>query len=369
MRIALLGGYGNAGRAIARLLRTHTAFDLLLLGRDAERAHDEARALRLVEASGSVSWATADARNPARLRELLTGWDVLVVASSTIPETGLAADAALAAGCDWLDLNLSAPAKREALRIRAGRIREAGLCFVTDGGVHPGLPGALVRHAAGRMPLRRAWVAARYDIDWATLRVSSATREEFLDELAASELRLLVGGRWVRGYRYARRFDFGAPLGSATCVPVFLPELLEVRDALPGLEELGFFVAGFGAVADWIVMPVAALGVRVAPKARTALAHFLGWGLSTFGSVGRGSAVVMEAEGSGGERTRLRLFHRDAYILTAAPVVATLRQWVDVRRPGLHTQAGFVDPERLIDDVAGLGVAVDEGAVSGHPSG
>jgi hypothetical protein len=358
MRVALLGGYGNAGRAVATLLRRHAAVDLLLLGRDPERARLAARELRTVDRPGSVDWGVVDAARPRELRTHLAPGDVLVVASSTVPETGALADAALEAGSDWLDLNLSAASKHATLRSRKSRIRDAGLCFVTDAGVHPGVPGALVRHAAAHMPLRRAWVAARFDIDWATLRFSRPTVDEFLDEMANAELRLLVNGLWVRGYRYARRFDFGAPLGAATCVPMHLPELMEVHDAFPDIEDLGFFVAGFGPVADWVVMPMTVLGTRVFPWARTYFADLMAWGLSTFSEGGRGSAVVLRAEGAGGERLAIRLFHEDAYTLTAAPVVATLLRWRDARRPGLHTQAAFVDPGRFLEDIAFLGVTV-----------
>jgi hypothetical protein len=358
MRIALLGGYGNAGRMLAGLLRRHTSCDLLILGRDSRRAQATARGLGLLAGDGSVDWAAVDARRVRHLPALLESWDVLVVASSTVPETGALADAALEAGCDWLDLNTSVATKRDALKCRLPRILEKGCCFVTDGGVHPGVPGALVRHAAARMPLRRAWVAARFEVNWSTLRWSAATREEFLDDLAEAELRLLVNGLWVRGHRYARSFDFGDPLGSATCVPMFLPELLEVRDAFPKLEDLGFFVAGFGPVTDWIVMPLATFGAWALPMARRCWADLLGWGLATFGESGKGSAVILQAEGASGQRLAIRLYHPDAYALTAAPAAAALLRWQDTRRPGLHTQAGFVDPALFLDDLQVMEVTV-----------
>lgn len=359
MRIAILGGYGNAGRMLAGMLRRHTSSDLLILGRDAHRAEATARGLGLLAGDGSVDWAATDARDTRDLPSLLASWDVLVVASSTVPETGALADAALAAGCDWLDLNTAAAGKHDTLTRRIPAMTAQGRCFVTDGGVHPGVPGALVRHAAARMPLRRAWVAARFEVDWSALRFSDATREEFLDDLIGAELRLLVDGTWVRGYRYARSFDFGAPLGSAKCVPMFLPELLETRDALPEVEDLGFFVAGFGPVTDYIVMPIAAAGAWALPMTRRCWADFLGWGLATFGESGGGSAMLLQAEGADGERLSLRLYHPDAYVLTAAPVAATLLRWEDTRRPGLHTQASFVDPALFLGDLEAMEITVE----------
>lgn len=361
MRIAILGGYGNAGQAVAGLLRRHSPADLVILGRDVHRAEAAADGLRAMEGAGSVSWAAADARSSHRIRQVLDGCDILVVASSTVLETGALADAVLDAGCDWLDLNLSAAAKHTALRVREPRMRAAERCFVTDAGVHPGLPGALIRYAAARMPLRRARVAASFDVDWAALRFSRATIEEFLDELMAAELRVLRNGLWVRGYRYARTFDFGPPLGEATCVPMYLPELMAIHDGHPDLEDLGFYVAGFGPVADWIVMPFTAVGAHVFPFAREAFADFLGWGLATFAEARGGTAVLLHAEGSGGEAIEVRLFHEDPYVLTAAPVVATLLQWQEGRRPGLHMQAMFVRPGLFLKDLARLGITVASG--------
>ena len=117
-------------------------------------------------------------------------------------------------------------------------------------------------------------------------------------------------------------------------------------------------MAGFGPVADWVVMPLAAFGPRVFPWARGWFADFLAWGLATFAERRKGSAVLLRAEGAGGERVDVRLFHEDAYVLTAAPVAATLLRWRETRRPGLHTQAGFVDPGRFLEDLAEVGLTV-----------
>jgi hypothetical protein len=97
----------------------------------------------------------------------------------------------------------------------------------------------------------------------------------------------------------------------------------------------------------------------VLPLARQCWADFLGWGLATFGESGGGSAVILQAEGSGGERLSLRLYHQDAYALTAAAAAAALLRWEDTRRPGLHTQAGFVDPTLFLDDLERLEVSVE----------
>jgi saccharopine dehydrogenase (NAD+, L-lysine-forming) len=54
------------------------------------------------------------------------------------------------------------------------------------------------------------------------------------------------------------------------------------------------------------------------------------------------------------------VYHADGYVLTAAPMVATLLQVLDgsARNPGLHFQALLAEPERLLADMQRMGVEV-----------
>lgn len=361
MRIAILGGTGNAGRAVARLLLEHSDHDVLIVGRDAARARGAADNLRAMgrpghAPSGSDRVSSAAAATPEALVHALAGQDVLVVVAPVSADAGPWARAALEAGCDWLDLLLSVPAKHAALRAVAAEPPFAGRCLVTDGGVHPGLPGALVRLAAGRMNVRTARVAMRFGVDWGALDFAADTVDEFAQELGHYDPRLYRDGRWVRGWRYARVFDFGPDVGKVGCAPMFMAELEEVQRALPGLRDVEFQVAGFGPLVDWVGMPAALLLQRLG--ADRAASRLLGGALRRFGRGSGPSVVLLEAEGPEGERLDLRLTCGDAYVLTAAPAVAALIQWHQARRPGVHSQALFLDPERLLEDLPGLGVRV-----------
>lgn len=139
---------------------------------------------------------------------------------------------------------------------------------------------------------------------------------------------------------------------------MYMEELGEVQRALPGLRDVGFWVAGFGPLVDWVTMPAAIVLLKLGRWARSPAAWLLAAGLRRFGVTRGGSVVLLEAEGEGGATLRLRLQCADAYVLTAAPAVAAILQWSEARRPGLHTQAGFVDPERFVADLPSLGVAV-----------
>jgi saccharopine dehydrogenase (NAD+, L-lysine-forming) len=86
--------------------------------------------------------------------------------------------------------------------------------------------------------------------------------------------------------------------------------------------------------------------------------------MSRFARPPFGVTLRLDATGMTGglpHQLTVQLSHEDGYEFTAIPVVATLLQWQDgaTRRPGLVHQAHFVDPGRLIRDMARMGVAID----------
>jgi hypothetical protein len=57
------------------------------------------------------------------------------------------------------------------------------------------------------------------------------------------------------------------------------------------------------------------------------------------------------------------LEHKDEYLLTAAPTVACLLQYLDgsIRKPGLWFQANVVEPNRFFEDMARMGLPLKVG--------
>jgi len=167
MRILILGGYGNAGRLIADGLLRETDVELVIAGRRSDRAEAVARELGERHSTQRVSACTVDAADTESLHTALAEVDCLIVASSTTQLTSLVAEAALDVGVDYFDIQISSPAKTAALTSLEPRIMKAGRCFITDGGLEPGVPGALVRYAATQCDrLERASVAALLQVDW-----------------------------------------------------------------------------------------------------------------------------------------------------------------------------------------------------------
>ncbi len=367
-RIVILGGYGNTGQAVARLLLEHSGAELIVAGRDAAKAGRLATELNRACGAERVRGLCADASRGESLRGVLDGARIVVAASSTSAHVAVAAQAALDAGADYMDPQYSAR-KLEVLRSLAPSIEAAGLCFVTDAGFHPGLPAALVRYAAGRLrEIRRARVASVIQINWKELEISPATMEEIALEFAGYQSLHYRDGRWrsMGGFESLRPIwvEFGREFGRRYTMPMFLEEMRPLPLKFPSLVETGFFVGGFNPVVDFVLMPLGMVLVKVAPRRGAMMfGRLMHWGLREFTRPPYGTVLRLDAAGEedGKEVTlAVEVSHADGYLLTAAPMVACLLQMLDgsARVPGLHLQAWLVEPGRFLQDLQTMGVEV-----------
>jgi saccharopine dehydrogenase (NAD+, L-lysine-forming) len=143
-----------------------------------------------------------------------------------------------------------------------------------------------------------------------------------------------------------------------------LDEMDALPEMIPTLRKTGFYIAGFNPVTDWLVTPLVLAGLKIAPeRLLPSMSRLLFWSMGRFARPPFGTMLTLEASGvTGGEPHHLtaRLFHEDGYVFTAVPVVATILQWLDseARKPGLWYQAHIVDPERLVRDIAGMGIEI-----------
>jgi saccharopine dehydrogenase (NAD+, L-lysine-forming) len=260
--------------------------------------------------------------------------------------------------------------KIAALHEREFEVESAGRTVITDGGFHPGVPGALARHAATLVPgLTDAFIGGSFNIDWRSLEFSDASITEFVDELAQMNPSTFFDGRWIRSWSMMREFQFGGDIGRRQCAPWAIEEIRELPKAIPTLRNAGFYVAGFSPAIDYVVMPAAFAALWLAPRQRERIGRAFLWSLRRF--TPRTPWAVLQLEGMGGTPRRVisvRVSHTDGYELTAMPVVACIEQLLDgPRRPGVWTQAAYVDTAAFLRRLESLGVSVQ--VTLGPPEG
>jgi saccharopine dehydrogenase (NAD+, L-lysine-forming) len=115
---------------------------------------------------------------------------------------------------------------------------------------------------------------------------------------------------------------------------------------------------------DYFVFPVIMLGIKVLPeKWCHPLARLFLWGTKFTKPPFLGRVVVDGSTESNGQQKRLWLSveHSDGYDLTAAPVVATLLQYLrgNIRQPGLHMQGHLVETNQFFEDLQRMGLTVN----------
>ena len=363
-KILILGGYGNTGNLIGRLLLQESNVRIVTAGRSLVKAQQHADRLNHEFNTDRVSHLQVDAADRESLQIALKGIDIILVASSTVEYTNNVAKAALEADVDYFDTQMSSRTKLEVLNSLRDSITQNGRCFITDGGYHPGVPAAMARYAANRMDvLEKAVISAAFQLNWKELEVSDSTSAEFIEELSHFMPTAYKDGVWVE-IRMSQlpEFELGELFGKLYCIPMYMEEIQSLPDLMPSLCETGFYIAGFNWVTDYIIMPIAMLMLKLfGDSAKQPMGKFFNWGLRHFSKPPFGAVLQMEAEGQKDNAKRsvhMRLAHEDAYVLTAVPVVACLLQYLngDIRREGLWLQANIVEPIKFFEDIERLGI-------------
>ena len=254
-KFLILGGYGNTGRPIAELLLKETDVELILAGRDKEKAETLAKTLNEAFNVNRVSAMRVDAADSISLKNAFEKVDFVVTASSTIDYVQNVARAALEARIDYLDTQLSTEEKLTALRAMQNEIEQTGCCFITDCGFHPGIPAALVRHAGNYFEnLEDANVGSVIKANWKEYSFSESTMVEMIDEFKHYRPIAYKKGEWKKlGWTDYKVFNFGKDTGKKYCVPMMMEEMSGLPDMFPSLKETGFFVSGFHWVTNYLV--------------------------------------------------------------------------------------------------------------------
>ena len=204
-KILILGGYGLTGRLLARHLLEQTGIIIVLAGRHLGKAEAYAEQLNGEFKDRRVSAIKVDASSGESLCKALVSVNLLLVAAPVTKHANTVIRAVLDSKVDYLDIQLDVK-KTTLLKSLAPEIENAGLCYITEAGFHPGLPSAMVCYAALQLD-----------------RLDSAAIAGYLN------------------------------MGQA------FPQMYAT------LKELGFFMSGTHWIVDWIITPLVLAGLKLAP--------------------------------------------------------------------------------------------------------
>lgn len=366
--ILILGGYGNTGRPLARLLLQESDAQLVLAGRNLEKAQLFANELNRKFTGDRVRVDRADASDLSSLSQAFNGIDCVVMASSTTQFVRQVASAAMKAGIGYLDIQYSSK-KIAYLKSIDTEIKRAGSCFIADGGFHPGLPALMVRFVAQYYDkLVSAIVGSVIKEDWKSLEVEESTISELVELINDYEMAIYKSGKWKRVSIVTTsdyiKMDFGGEFGNQFCAPMMLEEMRDLPELFPSLQETSFNVGSFNWFVDWVIMPLAMFGMKLWPQAALKpMSRWMHWGLQTFSKPPYGTLLKVEANGEKDGRPKtvqVTISHPDGYLFTAIPVAACLLQYLDgsIDKPGLWMQALVVEPTRFMADMQRMGIMV-----------
>lgn len=366
----ILGGYGNAGRPIVDLLLKESKSNVIISGRNLTRAESFAVELNRQYPGNRVAALRVDARNADQLKHAFRNITMVIVASSSAYFAETVTNAALESHIDYLDIQLSKE-KIRILRSLENKIIKSGLCFITDGGYHPGIPAAMIRYATTRMDsVTEAVVGAIININWKAYQFSDETIREFTDEFKVGAPLVYKNGLWKKaswgGMFETIKIDFGASYGKRDLFPMFLEEMRNMPKNFPTLKKTGFYIGGMDWFSNWISFPLAATWFQLFPRSQAVwIMNMIFWGMKKFSKPPYYTCIKMESKGiSSGKPMQyaVTLDHDDGYMFTAIPVVACLKQYIggNLKRPGLFTQGGIVEPVQFLRDLKRMGIQVKE---------
>jgi saccharopine dehydrogenase (NAD+, L-lysine-forming) len=355
----ILGGYGYTGKLLTKHLLARTDVQVIVAGRNMEKAKSFADELN----NPRVSVRQADASNLDSLTHSLKGATLCLVAAPVTHHAETVVRACIAAGVDYLDVQFSSK-KLQALYAAEEEIKQAGLCFVTEAGYHPGLPAALIRYAASKLSVTDSALTAGY------LNMKNIPYSEAVDELMECfieyQAQVFKNGAWTKPSSWdSHSFNFGEDIGKRTCYSMFFEELRDIPNLIPTIKETGFYISGANWFTDLLITPLVFVGLKVAPKrGLRPLGKLMWWGM---GNSKPPYVVALKAEAKGQldgiqAHVHVRVAHPDGYELTAIPVVAYLKQYLDgtARKSGVHMMGHLVEPVRLIDDMQKMGAQIIE---------
>ena len=358
--LLVLGGYGGTGKVFCRYLLKETGVNIIVAGRRLEKCEELSEQLHAEFAQERISTRYVDASDVESLRKAFHDINFVLVAATTTKWAKQIAEAALEANIDYLDIYFQQDVY-PVLETMQQQIKDAGRCFITQAGFHPGLPAVYIRKGSQYFD--------RYDKAIIAFAMNARIEKsesilELIDSITDYKPEFYQNGAWKIGtYKDAIKINYGKKFGVQSSMPLGMLEIKTLTEMF-SLRETGVFTTGFNWFTDYLLFPLMMISHKIKKGCfRRVWAKLLVFGLNKFSGEKEGVVFLLKAEGEkNGKHQKVEIFseHDNGYDFTVIPVIACLNQYFDgsIRKPGLWMMGHLVDPDRLFSDMQEMNVTI-----------
>ena len=239
-RIVVVGGAGDMARVAAeKLLETAGDCTIVLADRNVDKAEKVARSF----GSPYVEAARVDLFDPAGLRSLITGSDLVANCAGPYFRTARpVAEACIHEKVNYIDLGDDEESATELLRLDE-QAREAGITALMCCGVAPGLVNVIVRHCALQMDEMEnvdiAWVTGSTPKKDGEEKGGEAVLEHMLHACMGTCITYRDGKRVeIPSFQHAETLAFPEPLGPYRVFELGHAEIATIPHFFPGVRNV-----------------------------------------------------------------------------------------------------------------------------------
>ncbi|MBI5326146.1 MAG: saccharopine dehydrogenase NADP-binding domain-containing protein [Ignavibacteriae bacterium] len=365
--ILIIGGYGNTGKLVAEHLMLNTDCNLIIAGRSLDKSKILSDKLNSIHQCNRVNSFILNAGNSGDLKRVFKNIDMVIVCSPTLEYYKLIIDEAIESGVDYFDINISKE-KNDYLFSLDNIIKVKNLCFITDGGFHPGIPAALISYSSREFDkIEKSNVYGLLKLNWGSYTFSKETIIEFIKELQYVKPLIFKNNKWINSpYTDKIIIDFGKLYGKQRFYAMYLDEMLNLPLKYNSLNETAFYVSGFNWFVDLLLIPFIIIYLKLFTKSSLKIiSKLFFFGLKYFSNQPYGVTLKLKSEGIKNNKRKyfeMNLYNEDAYEMTAIPIAACVKQYLvnKDKKTGVWHQANFVEPVQFINDLKEFGIKVEE---------
>lgn len=313
-KILILGGYGRAGKNIARLLADYSDHQITIAGRDLAKAKNCASELNGVFKTTCLDYKKVDVQERIELKSALDEVDLVIVCLPLNKElTENLIYSLLSSRCKtYLDISPS-DEKHTVFQSNQQLITESSKTFVLDAGCEPGMPSVLVRFLK---TLNSNINDVKINVVYRDRAMPDASIQDLISHHEKGKI--LKEGIWNYTGKSIKKVKFTKGFGKLRTIPVWIPELENIH-LQAEITDLEYRHAGINGVSNLVslmwksflrfILPIS-VGVKL-----------FKWAIKRFTKKPLGGLVDVEGLYRN-EKIQIQAYHEDIYMATAIPAVS-----------------------------------------------